>query len=394
MIYERCPQAPVAALGVWVRVGSAYESREENGLSHLIEHMVFKGTFSRSAKEIADITAMLGGNLNAYTGKECTAYYVRTPAGQLYEAMELLSDMLLHSAFDQETLQTEKQVVVDEIRMYDDSCEDMVHEKLQKRVWRKHPLGYIISGKKKTVEGFSREQLQQFHKAYYTGGRMAVSVVGDFPEEELLGNLQKYFGIFPGDGGGRELTRPAYTPCEVWKRRDIEQVHLDLAFPCIVSASEERYVFALANSILGGSVSSRLYQRIREESGMAYSVYSYGSSFCHAGLWQIYGATGPDRLDEVLEGIRQTVRDFRDGGVTERELYQAKRELRSELIMGNETVQSRMEGYAKSLLSHGRVISQAETEERLMAVTAEEIQEFLDRYLDMGQMSLYVMGNI
>ena len=394
VIYERIPRACVAAFGVWVEAGSAYERKRENGMSHMIEHMMFKGTKKRSAKEIADVTAMLGGNLNAYTGKECTAYYVRTPSGQLYEAMELISDMLRNSVFDEDTLRTEKQVVLDEIRMYDDSCEDMVHEKLQKQVWKKHPLGYIISGKKKGVRRFTREELLNFREAYYAGDRMVICAVGQFQEEELLEELENYFGAFPNVSCGQILTKPEYCRCEMWKRRDIEQVHLDMAFPCICSGSEERYIFALANSILGGSVSSRLFQRIREESGMAYSIYSYGSSFRYAGLWQIYAATNSDRLNEVLFSIQEAIRRLKEDGVTEEELYQAKRELRSELIMGNETCQSRMEGYVKSLLCCGRILSEEETEQRLMSVSRGEISSFLNRYLDIEQMSLCVMGNV
>ena len=167
VLYEPMNEVRSVSFGVWVKVGSAYETKETNGISHVIEHMLFKGTDKRTAADIADMTARLGGNLNAFTGKECTAYYLKTLDEQLPEAMDLISDMIKNSVIQEEQLDTEKQVIIDEISMYNDSCEDMVHEKLQKKVWKKHPLGYIISGKKKTVRKFSREELFEFKNKYY-----------------------------------------------------------------------------------------------------------------------------------------------------------------------------------------------------------------------------------
>lgn len=393
VVYEPMPEMRTVSFGIWVKVGSAYETKENNGISHVIEHMLFKGTETRSAKDIADATARLGGNLNAYTGKECTAYYLKTLDEQLPEAMELISDMLKHSVISEEQLETEKQVIIDEISMYNDSCEDMVHEKLQKKVWKGHPLGYIISGKKKTVRGFSREEILKFHADYYTGENMLICVAGRFEEKQLLADLDRYFGDIPQKGCGNTLTVPVYTPCDFRKYRDIEQVHVDIAFEGIRIDAKERYAFSLANSILGGSVSSRLFQNIREEEGRAYTIYSYGSNFCKAGLWQIYAATNKEQLDATMEEIYELVRAMKRDGVTEAELNQAKRELRSELIMGNESTNARMDNHAKSILSYGTLISQEQILEDLMRVTRQEIFEFMEKWADTDRSSRCVMGN-
>ncbi|MCI5480022.1 MAG: insulinase family protein [Lachnospiraceae bacterium] len=393
VIYEPMQEVRTVSFGVWVKVGSAYETKKNNGISHVIEHMLFKGTKTRTAKDIADMTAKLGGNLNAFTGKECTAYYLKTLDDQLPEAMELISDMICNSRISEEQLQTEKQVIIDEISMYNDSCEDMVHEKLQKKVWAHHPLGYIISGKKKIVQGFTQEEILDFMKAAYTGDNILISAAGHLDEERFHEDLERYFGSIPPRGSLKPLTVPAYHVCDFRKYRDIEQVHLDIAFNGIPVDARERYAFSLANSILGGSVSSRLFQKIREEEGRAYSIYSYGSNFQKAGLWQIYAATNREQLDATIGEIYDQICLMKRDGITEEELMQAKHELRSELIIGNESTQSRMDNNAKSLMSYGKIISLDETVDQLMRVTREEICDFMQQWADPDNSSICVMGN-
>lgn len=393
VVYEPMEQVRTVSFGVWVQVGSAYETKENNGISHMIEHMLFKGTNSRTAGDIADETAALGGNLNAYTGKEYTAYYLKTLDDQLEASMDLISDMLKASAFREEQLATEKQVVIDEISMYNDSCEDMVHEKLQKKVWKGHPLGYIISGKKRTIRAFTRQEIMDFWRLYYTAGRMLICVAGHIDESSLKEQLERYFGDIPSGRLGNELTVPVYGAKEFRRFREIEQVHLDIAMPGLVVDAPERYAFSLANSILGGSVSSRLFQKIREAEGRAYSIYSYGSNFCKAGLWQIYAATNAKELDSAINDTFDLIRQMKKEGVTAAELTQAKRELRAEVILGNESPQARMDNLAKSVLCYGRVISTEETLEGLDRVTEADISAFMERWADVEQASVCVMGN-
>lgn len=393
VVYEPMEQVRTVSFGVWVQAGSAYETKENNGISHMIEHMLFKGTNSRTAGDIADETAALGGNLNAYTGKEYTAYYLKTLDDQLEASMDLISDMLKASAFREEQLATEKQVVIDEISMYNDSCEDMVHEKLQKKVWKGHPLGYIISGKKRTIRAFTRHEIMDFWRLYYTAGRMLICVAGHINEGSLKEQLERYFGDIPSGRLGNELTVPVYGAKQFRRFREIEQVHLDIAMPGLVVDAPERYAFSLANSILGGSVSSRLFQKIREAEGRAYSIYSYGSNFCKAGLWQIYAATNAKELDSAINDTFDLIRQMKKEGVTAAELTQAKRELRAEVILGNESPQARMDNLAKSVLCYGRVISPEETLEGLDRVTEADISAFMEQWADVEQASVCVMGN-
>lgn len=393
VVYEPMEQVRTVSFGVWVQVGSAYETKENNGISHVIEHMLFKGTDIRTAGDIADETAALGGNLNAYTGKEYTAYYLKTLDDQLEPSMDLISDMLKASAFREEQLATEKQVVIDEISMYNDSCEDMVHEKLQKKVWKNHPLGYIISGKKRTVRAFTRQEIMDFWRTYYTAGRMLICAAGHIDEAGFQDQLERYFGDIPFGRQGNELTVPVYGVKHFRRFREIEQVHLDIAMPGLTVDAPQRYTFSLANSILGGSVSSRLFQKIREEEGRAYSIYSYGSNFCKAGLWQIYAATNAGQLDQALEDTFSLIRQMKKEGVTATELVQAKRELRAEVILGNESPQARMDNLAKSVLCYGRVISPEETLAGLTRVTEADISAFMEQWADVEQASVCIMGN-
>jgi predicted Zn-dependent peptidase len=222
---------------------------------------------------------------------------------------------------------------------------------------------------------------------------MIISVAGHMDVNKVLDDLERYFGDIPEKGNVSELTVPVYTPCDFRKYREIEQVHLDIAFESIVQHAPERYAFSLANSILGGSVSSRLFQKIRDEEGRAYTIYSYGSNFQHAGLWQIYAATNKEQLDSTIEEIYRLIRHMKEEGVTAKELEQAKYELRSEMIIGNESTQARMDNNAKAMLSYGKIIPLDENVRCLMEVSEGDIYNFMDQWLDIDRSSICVMGN-
>jgi predicted Zn-dependent peptidase len=251
--------------------------------------MLFKGTKNRSAKQIADEMARIGGNMNAFTSKECTSYYATTLSEHLPIAIDIISDMLTNSLIDDKALKKEKGVIIEEIDMYDDSPEDLVHEMLQQRIWKDHPLGYMISGTKKIVRKVTREQIQNFMDTYYVGSNMIISVAGHFDEDMVLGLLEEKFGGIKAesDKANQEKSRPEYNRVQCKRHKDIEQLHCNIAFDCISYLSEERYVLSVLNSILGGSVNSRLFQKIRENSGLTYSIYSYGSSYRETGLFHI-----------------------------------------------------------------------------------------------------------
>jgi predicted Zn-dependent peptidase len=388
------PYLRSVALGIWVKAGSAYESIELNGISHVIEHMLFKGTTTKSAKDIANITTSLGGNLNAFTSKECTSYYIRTLDVHLDASVELLSDMIINSTFTHEDLEKEKSVILDEIDMYEDSPEDMVHEILQQEVWKDNAHGYIISGDKKTVKSFTREQVIDFKNRYYTGENIVISIAGSFDLSNIQETLENAFGTIPVKGNSAELIVPKYRRIDYKKNKDIEQAHIDIAYNAITSISSERYAFSIVNSVLGGSVNSRLFQRIREDEGMVYSIYSYGSSYDKCGLFQIYAAMNPGMVDEVMECIYSTVEEFIQESMTIEELHNAREEIKTELIINSESTQNRMENNAKSLLQFDRIITLDETIQELDKVTMKDIESIIDTYLKGVEPSTAMIGKI
>ena len=359
VVMETMPYLKSAAFGVWVKVGSANENESNNGIAHMIEHMMFKGTKNRTAKQIADDMARIGGNLNAYTSKECTSYYATTLSEHLPMAIKIIGDMLNNSLIDEKALRKEKGVIIEEIDMYEDSPEDLGHDMLQQKIWKGHPLGYIISGKKTTVRKISREQILDFIDNFYTGENIVISIAGNFDQKEILSLVEEEFGkIKPGSlKENSSQDKPVYHKVVCKKHKDIEQLHINIAFDCISYMSEERFVFSILNSILGGSVNSRLFQKVREEAGLTYSIYSYGSSYKSTGLLHIYTAMNPAQKNTVIDMIYDEIDDLKKNGITEDELAMTKEQIKTELILGNEGAKNRMNANAKSMMSRGRLVS-------------------------------------
>lgn len=394
VVCEHMPYLRSAALGIWVKAGSAYEKIEENGISHVIEHMLFKGTSTKSAKDIADITTSLGGNLNAFTSKEYTSYYIRTLDKHLEESINLLSDMMINSLISKEDLEKEKSVILDEIDMYEDSPEDMVHEILQEKVWKDNSHGFIISGDKKTVKSFTREQVLDFKNRYYTGENIIISIAGSFEQDKIIAQLEEKFGSIPAKGDPQILIPPTFVRCDYRKSKDIEQAHINIAYDAITSLSPERYAFSVVNSVLGGSVNSRLFQKIREEEGMVYSIYSYGSSYDKCGLFQIYAAMNPSLVDEVFDSIYSTIDEFIENKMSIEELSNAIEEIKTELIINSESTQCRMENNAKALLQFDRIITLDETIKELDFVTLDEVSFIIDKYLKNVKPATSIIGKL
>lgn len=398
LVMEPIPNLRTVSFGVWVKVGSANETIENNGISHVIEHCLFKGTKTRSAKQLADEISAIGDQLNAFTGKECTAFYGVTLTEYLPKLMELMGDMLKNSTFEEEPLQKELGVILEEIDMYDDSPEDLVHELLQKQVWENHPLGYIISGEKSVVSAMTKEQILAYMKQYYCGSNMVVSVAGNFQEEEVLSGLSEHFLDIPEFG---EQTReehitekPEFHRCVCERKKDVEQLYMNLAFETVSETDEMRHVQIMVNALLGGSNNSRLFQTIREELGLAYSVYSYSSLYRRAGLFHIDVIVNPSNAVTVYKKLCEILKDFSEHLIAEEELKSLYTQLRTEMIMGSESARNRMEQNAKSLLMHNRVVTLEETIEKLSHVTARDMQKFAQTYLDISKCSLCLVGEL
>ncbi|MBQ8548666.1 MAG: insulinase family protein [Lachnospiraceae bacterium] len=436
VVLEPMPYVKTAAFGVFVGVGSVCETKENNGISHMIEHMLFKGTEMRSAKELADITARLGDTANAYTGKEYTAYYGLTVAEELPKLMEVLADMLLHSVFEAKALSKEKGVICEEIDMYNNSPDDLVHELAQKRAWQGHPLSFQISGTKGVVRGMTREKILTFYKREYRPDKMVLSVAGAFDKKRVEVYLEELFcpggqgtaasvkksgltpdqryGKYYGDKTGAGISgsgsqgmasakevsdKPVqirsaaeYTRNFSKSYQDTSQLHMNLVFPGISYLDEKRHIATVFQSVFGGSNNSLLFQKIREEEGLAYSVYSYGCPYAKEGLVHIDAVTAPNQAETVFEYALEVCDIMREQTVSEETVSTHKALIRTEAILSKESVQSRMEGNGRSVLLRGRVVSQEEELKYIEAVTVEDIREFARQVLCPEKMSVCLVG--
>ena len=419
VVLEPMPYVKTAAFGVFVGVGSVCETKENNGISHMIEHMLFKGTETKNAKQLADITARLGDTVNAYTGKEYTAYYGVTIAEELPKLMEVLADMLLHSVFEAKALSKEKGVVCEEIDMYNNSPDDLVHELAQKRAWQGHPLGFQISGTKGVVRGMTREKILTYYRKQYRPERMVISAAGAFEKKEVLERLRELF-CAGGQGASQGLKKEGLTPDERYGKRcgaqentpvqdrkeatytrnfsrsvqDTSQLHMNLVFPGISYLDERRHIATVFQSVFGGSNNSLLFQKIREEEGLAYAVYSYGCPYAKEGLVHIDAVTAPNQAETVFDYALEVCDTMRETEVSEETLATHKALIRTEAILSKESVQSRMEGNGRSVLLRGRVVSQEEELKHIEAVTAEDVKRFAREVLCPEKMSVCLVGEM
>ncbi|MCL2699507.1 MAG: insulinase family protein, partial [Defluviitaleaceae bacterium] len=352
VLYEM-PHLRSAALGVWVKNGSRNESKATNGISHFIEHMLFKGTTNRTAFDIADEIDAVGGQINAYTSKEYTCYHTRTLDEHLETAFEVLSDMRFNSLFDDGEIKKERNVIAEEINMYEDLPDEQVHDILQSGLWGRNPLGYPILGTKKSISKIDSRLMKEYFSENYRPGNTILSVAGHFDRDVVLDYAERYFGGVHAVGERTKKQKTAaYTPGVICKEKDIEQVHLVLGFPSIAVGSDKSYTLAILNTALGGGMSSRLFQKIREEHGLAYSVYSYNTSYVDAGVFAVYAALNPDETQKL---IRMVVSEIKAFSLDERQLARVKAQIKSNYVMGLESSSTVMSSIGKSQLLLGRV---------------------------------------
>ncbi|CUH92471.1 M16 family metallopeptidase [Herbinix luporum] len=396
LVMEEMPYLKSAAFGVWVRVGSANEDETNNGIAHMIEHMMFKGTKNRTGKQIADEMARIGGNINAFTSKECTSYYATTLSQHLPIAIRIIGDMLNNSLFDEKALRKEKSVIIEEIDMYEDSPEDLAHELLQQRIWKGHPLGYMISGKKTIVRKINKDQILDFMDSYYTGENIVISIAGSFNQREILSLVEEEFGKIKAKSTKliKSPDKPRYHKVVCKRNKDIEQLHINIAFDGISYLSDERFTLSVLNCIFGGSVNSRLFQKIREDEGLTYSIYSYGSSYKDTGLLHIYAAMNPNQKDMVIDMIYNEIYQLKSKGITKDELIMTKEQIKTELILGSEGARNRMNSNGKSMLNRGRIVSINELIDNIEKVSLDDVISFANRYLDLSNSSISLVGNL
>lgn len=361
------------SIGIWVEVGSRHEQPEESGMAHFIEHMLFKGTKTRSAKDLAIAFDTIGGNSNAYTSKEQTCYYTRVVDRYAERAIELLGDMLWNSVFDPEEMEREKQVIIEEIHMVEDTPDDIVHEYLWEGIYKNHPLARPILGTSETVASFSREQVCAFYNKMYHPSRIIVSVAGNV-NDSLIQQIEKTFGAVEWENQEQEEVLPApFYSVEIVNEREIEQAHVTLAWNSHSVLDEDIYAIVLLQTMLGGSMSSRLFQTIREEKGLAYSIYCYHTSYIDGGVFAIYGGTSTDQVNELLAAIDEIVKYICTTGFTSQELDNALAQIESNLILSLESSTTWMNRLARNEILYGEQHSVESYLEKYKAVTLEDI---------------------
>ncbi|SFA41632.1 Predicted Zn-dependent peptidase [Parageobacillus thermantarcticus] len=378
IVLEQIPTVRSVAIGVWIGTGSRNETEQNNGISHFLEHMFFKGTKTRTAKEIAEAFDSIGGQVNAFTSKEYTCYYAKVLDEHASFALEMLADMFFHSTFVDEELQKERNVVLEEIKMYEDTPDDIVHDLLSKACYANHPLGYPILGTEETLRTFTGDSLRGYMADYYTPDRVVISVAGNV-DESFIQQVESYFGSFTAKRKAGGSPAPSFQPQKLARQKETEQAHLCIGFNGLPVGHPDIYTLIILNNILGGSMSSRLFQEVREQRGLAYSVFSYHSSYQDSGLLAIYAGTGSNQLDLLFETIQETIDKLKEDGITEKELKNSKEQMKGSLMLGLESTNSRMSRNGKNELLLGRHRTLDEIIEEINSVTVEKVNELARR---------------
>ncbi|CAK4836449.1 unnamed protein product [Aphanomyces euteiches] len=370
------PTLRSVSFGIWVKIGSRNESTVQNGISHFIEHMLFKGTDKYTAKDIAEVFDGIGGNVNAFTTKEYTCYYAKVLDEHLPIAIDVLADMFFHSQFDVQELDKERNVILEEISMYDDTPDDLVHDLLAKASYGEHSLGYTILGTEENLNALASDDLRQYMKDHYNIQNTVISVAGNV-DDRILELIESHFGQFANHGVSSDYMAPPFVGEAVYQTKQTEQNHICLSLPGCSIMDERIYGMILLNNTIGGGMSSRLFQEIREKRGLAYSVYSYHSSHMDSGLFTLYTGTAPKQTEEVLKVSLDIIGEMIAKGMTESELRKGKEQLKGSLILSLESTSSRMNRMGKNELMLGKHYTLDETLARIEAVEMEQIDSLI-----------------
>lgn len=392
IVMEKVPYIHSVSVGIWIGVGSRNESNQENGLSHLIEHLLFKGTEKRSAKDIAEEMDAIGGHINAFTTKEYTCIYSKVLDRHINRAFDVLTDMFFNSKFDVNDIKKEKTVIVEEIRMYEDTPEEIVHDLFSSVIWGEHPLGRSILGTEESIMAIKREYILNFYDNYYIPDNVVISIVGNIEFENMLELINKYFCEWNKTKKSiRNYTKPTEISGKLFREKECEQVHLCLGTKGIPLGNKDFYPFLILNNIIGGGMSSRLFQKIREDLGLTYSIYSYQTSYTDSGLFSIYAGMHPKSTEKVIEIVKKEIVDIKKYGITSNELNRSKEQIKGNLLLSLESSSSRMSHLGKSTLILDRIISSEEIISKLDNVSMESIFNVIENVF--GN-SVYAMAAI
>ncbi len=397
VLTESMPHVRSVSLGVWIKSGSRDEEAAENGLSHFVEHMVFKGTTTRSAQQIARETDSIGGNLDAFTGKETVCFNIKVLDTNLPAALDILADLVLNPIFNAEDVEREQSVVLEEIKMDEDNPDFLVHEIHTANFWKNDPLARSILGTAKTVSSFDADTVRSFHRNRFQPKNMVISAAGNLDHDEMIADLTRYFGQM-AVGAPDALVRfaaPTPTPhITLRNKKSLEQVQICLGVPAPPVDSADRYALYLLNSILGGGMSSRLFQSVREEAGLAYSIYSELSPFRDTGALSVYAGTSAEKTREAIRLIVEEFRRLKAEPVSEEELNRARNQSKGNIVLGLESSSARMSNLARQQMYFGRFNTVDEIIADVDRVTTADIQRIANELLQPERISLTLLGNL
>ncbi|MBI3783640.1 MAG: insulinase family protein [Deltaproteobacteria bacterium] len=394
VVSETMPGVPSVTLGIWVENGSRYELPEQAGISHFLEHLFFKGTERRSAAQIAEEADAIGGVLNAFTGKEYTCYYGKVLSEHLPIAEDILSDIFLHSRFDPNEIDRERTVVLQEISQVEDTPDDYVHELFNLKFWPQHPLSFPVCGRVETVQSFDQSNFLDFIAARYRPDRLIIAAAGDVEHERVVDWATQQFSRLEGHSIRVNGTPPTAFRNIFYHEKDLEQVHLCIGMPGIPQTSSTRYAAYLMNTALGGGMSSRLFQEVREKRGLAYSVYSFLSSYLDAGYVGIYAGTSAESVEEVVSVILTELRTLKQEGLRPAELTRVKNQLKGNILLGLETSDNRMSRVAKNEIYFGADIAPDEVARCIDATTNDELIALAQQMIQPEAMAATLLGNL
>lgn len=391
LVVEQVKNVRSVALGIWVKVGSRYETSEKNGISHFLEHMFFKGTKKRSAKDIAMDIDSVGGDMNAFTSREATAFYVKVLDEHIDRGLDLLADIFLHSTFPEEDIEKEKGIIKEELKMVEDTPDDYIHDLFYKAVWGGEGIGQPVLGSRDTIKSFSREDLVTHIRKYYGTKDTVIACAGNFNPEGLLLSLNRTLGDLRRGSEPKKGAQPLFRPAIEVHNKDLSEAHICIGVEGLSQSSKDIYSLYILNAILGAGASSRLFQEVREKRGLAYSVYSFLAPYADTGLLAVYAGTAKKKAVEVIELIAGEMLKLKDS-ITEAELGRAKDQIKGNLILGLESSNNRMRNIAQQEIYFGRYYSPTEIIEKIEAVNLAQVKGLAERLIRKGSMAITTLG--
>lgn len=393
IIGEEIPYLKSISLGVWVKAGSIMETKENSGVSHFIEHMLFKGTTNRTSKELAREIDNLGGVINAFTSKECTCFYVKLLDEHINIGIDVLSDMILNSRFDELDIKKEKSVILEELKMYEDSPDDLVYDLLLENIYKDHSLGMNILGDRQSLKNLKRESILDYYNEYYVPNNSIISICGNFKFEEIVKQIEEKFKTWQPKSVDTSTTKPNFNPCIVKKNKDIEQVNLAINLDAIpMTNNREVYALSVVNNVFGGSISSRLFQKIREEKGLAYSIYSSQTLYEDCGELGIFASTSTENIQEVYKSILEEIELIRNEYISPQEIHESKEQLKGSYMLDLESTSSRMMSNGKNLLMRNKVDDEQDIIDYINAVEYDDVVKIIKKVFNTENMGVCIVG--